>query len=107
MNHLNKVKPNLGTFKAFGLSDTKLRINYRTLLITLLAVSSLAGFLLAVILDGVLTFLGYSEHFQLFNPIIYGALLLVFFISLTISHRFIRRILSHSPGDLVYGRDDN
>lgn len=105
VNHLNKVKSNLGTFKAFGLADQQLRANYGTLLLVLLTVATGVGFGAAILLDLVFMLAGQADYLDLFTPRIFVALLIVFLLSFLTSRHFIRTLLFHSPGDLIYGRD--
>jgi ABC-type antimicrobial peptide transport system permease subunit len=111
--HLNKVKMNIGTFKAIGLGNNESR-NIYFVIICLFVISSLImGFLLAL---GVGFFIDYflaSEvsveqgvvsYFNMFTLNTVIAIIVFILSSMLVSWFTINRILSKSPGDLIYNR---
>jgi len=102
--HLNSVKPNLGTFKAFGMPNRDLVRHYQRILLTLLVLAVAFGLLLAVAIGGLTVLLWGSDQFNLANGWVLGSIVIIFGSSLLFSRSIVRNILSHTPGDLVYGR---
>ncbi|MGK0365710.1 MAG: hypothetical protein ACI85O_002778 [Saprospiraceae bacterium] len=102
--HLQKVKTNLGTFKAFGL-DNKLLVNtYLKIIITFLGAATLIAFGLAILVAGGEELLTEESRFNLLNPWVLFAIVLLFVISYFKSRNTIGRILKNTPGDLIYNR---
>ena len=102
--HLNQIKPNLGTFKAFGLPDQFLISMYSRIVTVLLVVSFGISILIIAVDDILLTFLQTEDTFNVWNLLLWGAIVLLFFSSLYFARRIIRNILNQTPGNLVYGR---
>jgi hypothetical protein len=103
-NHLNKIKANLGTLKAFGLSNTEISNLYTSLFTRYFIISSLISLVLLIIYHFLINALSASFSFQLFDwklLVIWVSILifLVFFFRITV-----RRILFKTPGDLIYNR---
>ena len=110
--HLNKVKMNIGTYKAIGLGDKVSRNIYFLIISGFLIVGMSVSFILAlgvgtssdIALGSYLSVEGDTSYFQLFD---FNTLVTVIFImvsSLAISWYTISKILSKSPGDLIYNR---
>ncbi len=104
--HFEKIKPNLGTLKAFGLSDKKIKSLYMQVLLRFFGLASLIalmvffvyGVILAVINPDILKF----DMFTWWIPMIWVVLLIsviIFF------NQIIKKVLFRSPGDLIYGRE--
>jgi hypothetical protein len=103
--HLAEVKPNLGTFKAFGLGNDELLRHYRIIILTLLLLSGSLGFGFALGVGLFLKLTPYSNLFNLLHPIVLVALGLLVTLTVLFSRKLMQNILLHTPGDLVYGRD--
>ena len=101
--HFHEVKANLGTFRAFGLSSSQLIRQYRRIVSVLLAEATTLGVSLAILI-GALLYLLDIQRYSIFNGWFIGAILSIFVFSRWFSGRLIRRLLTHPPGDLVYGR---
>ena len=111
--HLLKVKMNIGTFKAFGLGNTKAQNIYFIIIVRFLLISlSVAliaafgvGFLLEkYFLPSVLTLDEGASYFKLIDNLTAVTVGLILFMALTVSWFTIRNILSKTPGDLIYNR---
>ena len=103
--HLNKVRPNLGTFQAFGLSNAFLVGAYLKIIFCFLLIATSLAFALSVLLDrGEQCLLGDDSRFNIFSPYILAAVLGVLLLSVLLASRTIRRILHDTPGNLIYGR---
>ncbi len=113
--HLEGIKRNLGTFKAFGLSNSFLMDIYVKIVLFILAVATLIALLLA-------SLFGYSggmrwillavgsrfeagNYFSLFSSHLLIAIVLLAAFSIWVLRAISRRILNHSPGDLIYERE--
>lgn len=103
--HLYQVRPNLGTFKAFGLSDRFLNTIYLKIIFCFLLLAIGIAFLGAVAVDRVEQFIALEESkFNIFGMEILVAIFILVTISLFISSRTIQKILGDTPGNLIYGR---
>ncbi|MFM7106483.1 MAG: FtsX-like permease family protein, partial [Flavobacteriales bacterium] len=111
-NHLNKVKMNLGTFKAMGLHNKESVSIYFRIILVFFFIACSFGFLMAFIagvsMNELLVWSVKSDddmsYFVLFNNNTALAFAFVLGISSVISYRTIHKILSKSPGDLIYNR---
>ena len=110
--HLARVKPTLGTFKAFGLKDTAMRNIYLFVILrfvlTAIAVSVGIAFGLGYALDLLLhRYITIEEGIEYFQMVHFNTLLTLMIILLTtisVAVITIRNLLRRSPGDLIYGR---
>ena len=111
-NHLNKVKMNIGTFKAIGLSDSKTTGIYFGIIVKFVLVGLLLGLGTAFLIGSVLNSFLISnfqsdvgmKYFILLGLNTYITVGVVLVLSLLVSWYTIRKILSKSPGDLIYNR---
>ena len=113
--HLEKIHMNIGTFKAFGINNITLLKIYLTLIYLYVFVSIIISFIISYCFGFIgggrgILFLFSSKvednqsYFNLFDTwtfIAIGLTLLISFIVLRISAG---KILSKSPGDLIYSR---
>ena len=110
--HLTKVKMNLGTFKAFGLKDNESKTIYLTImlrfifigLISSFAVAYLIGIILNKFLQSYYNFDDNLNYFNLFDSLTFMLILIVIIVTIAVSYLNINRILSKTPGDLIYNR---
>jgi len=104
-SHLQEVKPNLGTFQAFGLSEQFLSTLYRKIILVFLLTASLGALCLSIVIDRAEQWLNpANSYFNVFSWVIPGALISILIFSLAWTWLTIRRTLSDTPGDLIYGR---
>ena len=111
-SHLSKVKMNIGTFKAIGLTDKESRAIYFNIIIYFITVSVLVSFIAAALLGMSINYLLLSSndqsnaitYFKILDPITLATVLVIFVSTGIISRQTIRRILSRTPGDLIYNR---
>ena len=104
--HLNSIKSNLGTFKAFGLSNDFLVSLYRKIVFSYLIGTVFIALLVVFAIDIVefqVVEQGESK-FQTTSPWLFLAIGCLFIISDLVSRRTIKRILEKTPGDLIYNR---
>lgn len=108
-NYFQKVKRNIGTFKAFGMNGKELIRTYVLMLIVIVAIAIVAALLLTWTLQGLLPVAGLEKdgfnYLDLWNgsAIIAACIVLV---STVITVIFVMtRLLSQTPGDLIYDRN--
>lgn len=113
--HLSKIKENIGTFMAFGVTNETLTNIYQLIFLVFGGLATIVGLTFAALIgySGIIKLLlsltgitvdSEQSYFDLVNLIL--ALVLFFiFICIVASVKIITRtIFSHSPGDLIYGR---
>lgn len=115
--HINKIKSNLGTFKAFGMSNLLIVRIYFFLTLRFLVYAILLAFIISAIVGetGLLRLLfrltdtvidDESKYFSLISEyktyIAIGAMVIA---SLIVLPRNIWKMLNKTPGDLIYKRD--
>lgn len=104
-NHLEKVSPNLGTFKAFGLNNAVLKKNYLNIIIGFISVSILVAFAFLICIAMVEErFNVDGSMFNIFNGWIAFAILLIFALTYLSTIGIIKKLLIFTPGDLIYNR---
>lgn len=108
-NHFQKIQENLGTFKAFGITNRTLHLVYITILLTLILSTFLVAAVCVLLLAQAAYFCGlYIEFdFPYFNIITWqNGLLLVASIvmALCTTAYVVKKKLSNTPGDLIYNR---
>ncbi len=110
--HLGKVKMNIGTFTAFGLSGKKAQSIYFIIILRFILLSAALSFAAAFVLGFTLDQLfsrwwkveeGFS-YFKLIDPVTLIALVVILSVSIAVSWLTIRKMLSKTPGDLIYNR---
>jgi ABC-type antimicrobial peptide transport system permease subunit len=113
--HLDKIKKNIGTFKAFGLSNSSLLRIYFTLSTWFVISALVVAFLLSLLfgsLGGVkagLLFLNAvieqdESYFDLFNWWLLLSTLMILLVSMMVIYVTASNILKRTPGDLIYDR---
>ena len=112
--HLTKVKMNLGTFKAFGLSDSESVRIYLVIMLKFIGMGIAVSLLLAILLGKTLETLIKSslinleeqlKYFELIdNTNTYLLLGIIILVTYFVSIINIKRILLKTPGDLIYNR---
>ena len=107
-----KVRMNIGTFKAIGLGDGEARNIYFGIILTFLGAAVLISLTLAfgvgLILNNILIHSMKVDpdvnYFKIFDVYTWLALVFIVITTLLVSWYTIRKILSKSPGDLIYNR---
>lgn len=110
--HLNKVKMNIGTFMAIGLGNNESRNIYFIIIVLFIfigiIVSSAFAWVLGYIINYYLSgYLALEEGVNYFNMLSWNTVIAItFFVcsSMFVSWITINRMLSKSPGDLIYNR---
>lgn len=115
-NHLENIRMNIGTFKAFGLDSLTLQKIYLkviySVVLSAMGIAIIAGWLFGKI-GGMRLFLKMfgsenlekgEDYFQLFDFWTLLSIVLILLISFIVLNFTARRILRKSPGDLIYNR---
>lgn len=115
VRHLDKIKMNIGTFKAFGIDNNTLLMIYINIINTFITIS----IFIALIFSGIIgTFGGIrlilkifkqeleenQSYFQIINWWTLICIVAVFTISMLVIYFNAKRILKQTPGDLIYDR---
>ena len=113
--HLEKIKNNLGTLKAFGLSNNTLQAIYTKMILRFIGGAVIMAFVTAWIVGklGALRILLLmfgnkletgESYFKLFDTWTFVAIFLILSISYVVIFYVARNILKKTPGDLIYNR---
>jgi len=113
--HLEKIKMNIGTFKAFGLKRLDLVSIYIYLIVRFSFVSMILAFLVSLVFGEsggvrfILKILGSNietgeRYFDLFNWWSVLTILLIFAVTSIVTYFTSMKIVKQTPGDLIYNR---
>lgn len=108
-SYFQKVKRNIGTFKAFGISNRELISVYLIIMAVLVMVSTLISFILVLIIQELLPVLGIMKegvynYLSLFSFKTWCSILIIVASSLYTVYRLMSNMLKCTPGDLIYER---
>ena len=106
--YFQKVKRNIGTFKAFGMNGRELIKAYVILLISIMATAVVLALLIAWGLQWLLPVIGIEKdgfnYLSLWNTTTYVATAVIFTSTVLTVLVVMTRLLSQTPGDLIYDR---
>jgi len=112
--HLNSIKKNLGTYKAFGLSNAKLNSIYVKIVFSILCIGTVVSFLIILIIAKLrlidrllITFAGIDDSIKsisIFNSWNLVSVVVLIGLSIFLTYKTINKILNKTPGDLIYNR---
>ncbi len=102
--HLEKIKMNLGTLKAFGLHNGFLVSSYLKIILTFIGISIVIAFLICAVWDVIEQSMFENSYFDIFNVKILLAIIVIILTALLTSQRTISKTLLKTPGDLIYNR---
>lgn len=104
-NYFQKVKHNLGTFKAFGVSNNGLMKVYTVLIFGIVAVALGITLTVVWIVELILPLReGIYPYLVLWNPITWWAIAIISTSVLACIFIVMKRLLRSTPGDLIYDR---
>ena len=104
-NYFQKVKRNLGTFKAFGVSNNGLLQVYTVIIFGIVAVALAITLVLVWIVEILLPLReGHYTYLTLWNPITGWAIVVISVSVLVCILLVMKRLLRFTPGDLIYDR---
>lgn len=112
--HLEKIRKNIGTFKAFGLNINTLLVIYINLIFRFVMVSLIVAFLTSLVfgeIGGIRFALSLVQdiekgetYFNLLSEWSLISVLLIIIVSLAVTYFTSIRIVKRTPGDLIYDR---
>ena len=108
-SYFQKVKRNLGTFKAFGMNTRELTQVYIAILITIVLVAVIIALMITWAIQCILPLVGVEKegynYLSLWNITTYVATAVVLVSTILTVIVVMTRMLSQTPGDLIYDRN--
>lgn len=108
-SYFQKVQRNLGTFKAFGMNTRELTQVYIIILITIVLVAVVMALMLTWLIQGVLPLAGVEKdgfnYLSVWNTTTYVAAAVILISTILTVIVVMTRMLSQTPGDLIYDRN--
>lgn len=109
-NYFQKVKCNLGTFKAFGMGSMKLIGVYVLIIVMVLLVAIISSLLLAYGIELLLPLFGImkdgtASYLALWNAKTGLSVIVVLLSTILTIFMVLNKMLGRTPGDLIYDRD--
>lgn len=108
-SYFQKVKRNLGTFKAFGMNTRELTKVYILILITIVLAAVIMALMITWVIQGLLPIFGVEKegfnYLSLWNITTYVATAVVLASTILTVIVVMTRMLSQTPGDLIYDRN--
>jgi hypothetical protein len=108
-SYFQKVKRNIGTFKAFGMNGRELIVVYILLLIMIVFAAVVIALLLTWAIQGALLFCGIDKdgfnYLSLWHSTTYVATAVIFAATIFTVIIVMVRMLGQTPGDLIYDRN--
>lgn len=107
-SYFQKVQRNLGTFKAFGMNTRELTQVYIIILITIVLAAVIMALMITWAIQGVLPLVGIEKegfnYLSLWNNTTYVATAVILISTILTVIVVMTRMLSRTPGDLIYDR---
>ncbi len=112
--HLNKIKMNIGTFKAFGIDIKRIYMGMMYIFVLLplffaLALAAILGYLglIYFVINGLSPFeVEKHLYFDLMNSYTVISIIVLAIVNYYVFNRIIHRIFKQTPGDLIYDRNN-
>ena len=108
-SYFQKVKRNIGTFKAFGMNSSELIRVYVIILIAIVSTGVILALLITWGIQGLLPVMGIEKegfnYLFLWNTTTYVATAVIFVSTAVTVVIVMTRMLSQTPGDLIYDRN--
>ncbi|MBO4673392.1 MAG: ABC transporter permease [Bacteroidaceae bacterium] len=108
-SYFQKVKRNIGTFKAFGMNANELIHIYVLILVMIVCSAVVLALLITWCIQGLLPIVGVEKegfnYLSLWNTTTYVATAIVVVSTIFTVSIVMSRMLSKTPGDLIYDRD--
>lgn len=108
-SYFQKVKRNIGTFKAFGMNAKELIQTYVLILVMIVCSAVIMALLITWCIQGLLPVIGIEKdgfnYLSLWNTTTYVATAIVVVSTIFTVSIVMSRMLSKTPGDLIYDRD--
>lgn len=108
-SYFQKVKRNLGTFKAFGISNLELISIYVLILVAMILASVVISLAVTWIIQELLPVLGLQkdgtfDYLSLWSGKTFYAVLIIILASVYTVYAVMKSLLKATPGDLIYDR---
>lgn len=108
-SYFQKVRRNIGTFKAFGMNTMELIYIYVLMLMMIVCSAVFMALFITWSIQGLLPLLGIEKdgfnYLSLWNTTTYVAAVVVVLSTIVTVSIVMSRMLSYTPGDLIYDRD--
>lgn len=108
-SYFQKVKRNLGTFKAFGMNSDELIRVYVIILVAIVSSGVILALIITWAIQGILPVIGIEKdgfnYLSLWNTTTYIATAVIFVSTILTVIVVMTRMLSQTPGDLIYDRN--
>lgn len=112
--HFAKIKQTLGTFMAFGLDNKRVRGVYISIVVKFLIISTViafgvafgAGYVLNKVIAEFIPMEDKVSYFELLHINTLITIVALVITALTVAWLTVRNIMSRTPGDLIYKRDE-
>lgn len=108
-SHFEKIKKNIGTFKAFGMSNNWLISVYMLVLSTMILSALTLAFLLSLLIEFITAKIGILNEgapiFDVLSDITLISISATIIISIVTIFITTKQLLQSTPGDLIYERD--
>lgn len=108
-SYFQKVKRNIGTFKAFGMNAGELIYTYTIILILIVCSAVIMALAITWLIQMALPLVGVEKdgfnYLSLWNPTTYIASVVIIISTLLTVFFVMSRMLSQTPGDLIYDRN--
>jgi uncharacterized BrkB/YihY/UPF0761 family membrane protein len=108
-SYFQKVKRNLGTFKAFGIDNNKLISVYVLIMVATVCVAIVLSLAVSFMIQSILPVLGILKdgtfnYIDLWSGKLLGSIMIIIAASVTTVYIVMYRLLKATPGDLIYDR---
>lgn len=108
-SYFQKVKRNLGTFKAFGISNKQLISVYLLIMLVTIVISVLSSLAISYIVESLLPLFGVLKdgafsYLMLANTKTWWSILIILVSSMVTVYIVMKKLLSATPGNLIYDR---
>lgn len=102
--HLEGIKNNLGTLKAFGLNNKFLISVYLKIIFLFIVIAIVIGYIVSIFIKGLELAVSKIAVIDLFDYKIFLTMIVILLFSSYVSYNSIKKILLKTPGDLIYNR---
>ena len=108
-SYFQKVKRNLGTFKAFGMGNYELILVYVLIMMATICTSIVVSLTLTCFIQELLSIIGIQkdgmyEYLSLWSSKTFWAVIVIIIASIYTVYTVMRNLLKDTPGNLIYDR---
>lgn len=102
--HLQKIKANLGTMKAFGIGNSTLNNIYMKIIFTFILFAGLLAYCGNILISQIINLIVQTSLLKFYSIYIILIFILILTLSLWYSRFSIMKVLKNTPGNLIYNR---